>query len=271
MKDDKVCFVHNLSSSYGDDEVLAGVSLEANPGEMLVLAGPNGSGKTSLLRVLAGLEEPGKGVLRLFGRDAQNFSRKERSRRIAYVPQLVPDDLPFTVSQAVMLGRSPWQNRLGIGSARDAEVARESMRLAAVEHLGNRHIRQLSGGERQRTAIARALCQEPELFLLDEPTAALDYGHQIHIMDMLNRLCQERKLTLIIASHDINLAAMYADRLLLMRDGKVVALGAPEDVLTLETVSMLYRCPMLVDKNPRTRTPRLSPLPMTASYLSAQE
>ena len=265
MREDSVCFVRDLSFSYSGDEVLAGVSLEAGPGEMVVLAGPNGSGKTSLLRVLAGLEEPGKGEVRLFGRDAKDFPGKERSRRVAYVPQLVPDDVPFTVSQAVTLGRTPWQNRLGLGDARDAEVARESMRLAQVEHLADRHMRRLSGGERQRAAIARALCQEPELFLLDEPTAALDYGHQIQIMDMLSRLCRERKATIILVSHDVNLAAMYADSLLLMRDGRVAALGAPEEVLTLEKVSMLYRGPMLVDKNPRTRTPRVSPLPMAAS------
>jgi len=258
----KLCLVRDLSFSYGGGEVLAGLSFEANTGEMLALAGPNGSGKTSLLRVLAGLEEPNTGVVRLFGRDAKNFSARERSRKIAHVSQFVPDDLPFTVSQVVMLGRTPWQNRLGLGNARDAEAARESMRLAHVEHLADRHMRRLSGGERQRVAIARALCQEPELFLLDEPTAALDYGHQMQIMDMLNRLCRERKATVIFASHDVNLAAMYADSLLLMRDGKVVALGAPEEVLTQEKVSMLYNCPMAVDRNPHTGTPRVSPLPI---------
>jgi iron complex transport system ATP-binding protein len=143
-------------------------------------------------------------------------------------------------------------------------VACESMRLAHVEHLADRHMRRLSGGERQRAAIARALCQEPELFLLDEPTAALDYKHQVQIMDMLSRLCREGKATVILASHDVNLAAMYADTLLLMRGGKVVALGAPKEVLTLENVSTVYGCPMLLDENPRTRTPRVSPLPTDA-------
>lgn len=264
MNQDGVCCARNVSFSYGGHKVLAGVSFKANSGEMLVLAGPNGSGKTSLLRVLAGLEEPAEGTVTLFGGDAKHFPGKERARRIAYVPQLVQDALPFTVSQTVMLGRAPWQNGLGRGDARDAEVARESMQLALVDHLADRPMRQLSGGERQRVAIARALCQEPELFLLDEPTAALDYGHQIQIMDMLLYLCRERNSTIILVSHDVNLAAMYADKLLLMRDGEIAASGGPEEVLTVENVSPLYGCSMLVDTNPCTRTPRVSPLPMAA-------
>lgn len=257
-----VCQVQDLSFNYGGCDVLAGIRLEARAGEMAVLAGPNGSGKTSLLRVLAGLEVPVTGTVFLFGRDAKEISAKERSRRIAYVPQTGHEDVPFTVRQLVSLGRAPWQNRLGSVSAKDVQVTLDSLRLVQAEHLADRPLRRLSGGERQRAAIARALCQKAELLLLDEPTSALDYGHQIQIMDMLARLCQERKVTILMVSHDVNLAAMYADQLFLMKEGRIVAGGTPETTLILETVSALYGCPMLVDTNPCTRTPRISPLPM---------
>lgn len=256
-----VCTVRDLSFSYGRERVLAGVSFSAAPGEMIALAGPNGSGKTSLLRILAGLEKPEQGTVRLFGLDPQTLSSKERARRIAYVPQLVQDELPFTALQMIRLGRAPWQNSMGMEKPQDSVVVRESMRYANVEHLADRPLRRLSGGERQRVSIARALCQQPELFLLDEPTAALDYGHQIQIMNMLDALRRERGVSIILVSHDINLAAMYADRIMLVKKGRIIAHGSPEQVLTQEHVTSVYACPMLVDTNPCTHTPRVSPLP----------
>lgn len=256
-----VCSAHNLYFSYGRQRVLTDISLAVESGEMVALAGPNGSGKTSLLRILAGLEMPEQGTVRLFGRDAREFSPRERARRIAYVPQLIQDDIPFTARQIVCLGRTPWQNRLGMENPLDNAIVRESMRYVNVEHLADRPLRRLSGGERQRVGIARALCQQPEMFLLDEPTAALDYGHQIQIMDMLDTLRRERNVSIILVSHDINLAAMYADRLMLVRKGRTAAYGPPVDVLTREHVASVYACPMLVDINPCTHTPRVSPLP----------
>lgn len=256
-----VCTVRDVSFGYGREPVLTGVSFAADQGEMVALAGPNGSGKTSLLRILAGLENPDQGQVRLFDHDMRDFSPKERARRVAYVPQLLQDDVPFTARQMVRLGRAPWQNALGKETPQDQEIVRESLRCADVEHLADRPLRRLSGGERQRVGIARALCQRPELFLLDEPTAALDYGHQIQVMDMLDTLRRERKVAIILVSHDVNLAAMYADRLLLVREGRCVAYGSPDDVLTQEQVVSVYSCPMLVDRNPCTHTPRVSPLP----------
>ena len=256
-----VCSVRDLSFSYGCEYVLRGVSLGAAPGEMLALAGPNGSGKSTLLRILAGLEMPGQGTVRLFGLDARSFSPRMRARRVAYVPQLMQDDVPFTARQMVSLGRTPWQNSLGMEKALDSAVVRDSMRDTDVEHLADRPLRRLSGGERQRVHLARALCQQPELFLLDEPTAALDYGHQIQIMDLLKTLCRERNISILLVSHDVNLAAMYADRLMLIRAGRTIAYGSPLDVLTQEHITAAYACPMLVDINPCTQTPRVSPLP----------
>ncbi len=256
-----VCDVSNLSFCYGHEPVLENVSFSAAAGEMVAIAGPNGSGKTSLLRILAGLEKTERGVVRLFDCDMRDLSPKERARRIAYVPQFMQGDLPFTALQVVRLGRAPWQNTLGLENARDHEVALESMRFAGVEHLANRSLRLLSGGERQRVSIARALCQQPELFLLDEPTSALDYKHQMQIMDMLSMLRQEKNIAVVLVSHDVNLAAMFAGRLLLVRDGRVAAYGPPGDVLTQEYVTSVYSCSMLVDRNPCTHTPRVSPLP----------
>jgi ABC-type cobalamin/Fe3+-siderophores transport systems, ATPase components len=258
---DTVCTVRNLYFRYGREPVLEDVSFTAAQGEIVALAGPNGSGKTSLLRVLAGLERAERGTVRLFDQDVRDFAPKERARRIAYVPQLSQEEAPFTVRQITSLGRAPWQNSLGMETAQDQEIVRESMRYADVESLADRPLCRLSGGERQRVGVARALCQRPELFLLDEPTAALDYGHQIMVMDMLDALRRERKIAIILVSHDVNLAAMYADRLLLIRAGRVVAYGSPADVLTRDQVASVYSCSMLVDRNPCTHTPRVSPLP----------
>lgn len=255
------CAVDKLSFRYGHTPVLEDISFSAAAGKILALAGPNGSGKSTLLRLLAGLETPDFGTIRLFDQEAQKLSPRERARRVAYMPQLMQDDLPFTAQQLVSLGRSPWQNSLGFEKELDQNIVREAMRYVDVERLASRQMSQLSGGERQRVSLARALCQQPELFLLDEPTAALDYGHQIQIMDMLGKLRSEQSTGIILVSHDINLAAMYADEIMLLKKGRIVAFGAPAKVLTQKNVTFVYSCPMLVDINPCTQTPRISPLP----------
>ena len=169
---------------------------------------------------------------------------------MAYVPQSVPVTFAFTVLQVVMMGRAPHLGMLGFEGEQDLTLAREAMQLAGVAHLADRRLDQLSGGERQRVFIARAICQQPEIMLLDEPTAALDLAHQVRVMDLMARLKTEQGMTVVMVSHDLNLAAMYADRLLLLDRGRLAGIGPPAEVLRFDLLERVYGCTLLVDKSP---------------------
>jgi iron complex transport system ATP-binding protein len=173
----------------------------------------------------------------------------------------VATDIPFTVQEVVLMGRSPHLGLMGLEQPRDLELAMEAMTVTRVNHLARRPLIQLSGGELQRVIIARALCQQPRLLLLDEPTAALDPAHQVSIMDLMAQLRAERGLTVVMVSHDLNLAAMYGQQLLLMQEGKSMHSGPPAEVLTYEKLEQVYGCAMLVDENPLGRVPRVTLVP----------
>ena len=253
--------VRGLRLAYGRRSVLEEVSFAVAAGEYFVIIGPNGSGKTSLLKTVAGLLAPAAGEVAVFGRQAAACGRREFARTVAVVPQQTPADFPFTVAEAVLMGRSPHLPLWGMEGDRDYAVAEEAMRFTDVAHLASRRLDQLSGGERQRVIIARAICQEPRLLLLDEPTAALDPAHQVHLLDLMERLRQDRGVTVVMVSHDLNLAAMYGDRLLLLDRGRVASVGPPREVLTGERLAGSYGCPMLVDENPLGPSPRVIPIP----------
>jgi iron complex transport system ATP-binding protein len=180
---------------------------------------------------------------------------------MAFVPQQIPAEFPFTVQEVVLMGRSPHQGILGIEKDEDRIIAQQAMSFTHTAHLAGRHLNWLSGGELQRVFIARAICQEPEIILLDEPTAFLDLAHQTQVMDLLEKLKKDKGVTVIMVSHDINLAAMYGDRLLLMKEGKVVRLGKPDEVLTFSTLEEAYGCVVLVDQSPLGDFPRVMPVP----------
>jgi iron complex transport system ATP-binding protein len=180
---------------------------------------------------------------------------------VAVVPQRVSSDIQFTVQELVLMGRSPHLGWLDLEKPKDLELALEAMAITDVAHLAPRPLPQLSGGELQRVIIARALCQQPRLLLLDEPTAALDPAHQVNIMDLMARLQQERGLTVIMVSHDLNLAAMYGDQLLLLKEGRRVSSGSPGEVLTYEKLEQAYGCALLVDENPLGKVPRVNLVP----------
>jgi iron complex transport system ATP-binding protein len=165
------------------------------------------------------------------------------------------------VEEAVLMGRAPHQNVLGIPQDRDIETTRQAMAITEVTHLADRKLDQLSGGEQQRVFIARALCQEPEIILLDEPTASLDISHQIRVMDLMEKLKIEKEVTVVMVSHDVNLAAMYGDRLLLLRNGEIASLGLPHEVLTFRNLEATYGCKVLVDESPLGKSPRVTPVP----------
>jgi iron complex transport system ATP-binding protein len=250
----------NVSFSYEKTSILHAVSFAVQTGEFFIMIGPNGSGKTTLMKILAGIL-PTRGMLQVDGRPMEAFSGKDLARHIAFVPQQLPADFPFMVQDVVAMGRSPHQGILGLTGDTDLEIVERAMQFTHVTDLAHRRLARLSGGELQRVFIARALCQEPQIIFLDEPTAFLDMAHQIQVMDLLVRLKQEKQMTVVMISHDINLAAMYGERLLLLKQGRVVHVGTPDAVLTFETLEEAYGCCVLVDRNPLGDFPRIMPVP----------
>jgi len=210
---------------------------------------------------MAGSGKFQKGRVEIMDRPCRQYSRPELARTIAFVPQNISDDFSFTVREVVLMGRSPHQGVLGLERKEDGKILKQAMTFTGVEHLAHRKIDQLSGGERQRVFIARAICQEPRIILLDEPTAALDLAHQVRIMDLMEQLKNEKGVTVIMVSHDINLAAMYGDCLLLLKEGRIVSQGPTDEVLTFETLENAYGCLLLVDKSPLGDFPRVTSVP----------
>lgn len=251
---------HNLNLHYGKNHVLRDVSVSVDHGEFVVIIGPNGTGKTSLIKSLAGLL-PVTGQIEILGKPLPSYTRKQLAGSIAVVPQQVPLEFPFTVAETVLMGRSPHLGLLEAETDRDRDIACQAMEFTEVSHLGKRRLDELSGGERQRVIIARAICQQPKLILLDEPTASLDPAHQLRIMSLMEKLRREEKITVVMVSHDLNLAAMYGSRILLLRNGKGVLSGSPQEIMTPENLQQAYGCAMHVDKHPFTGKPRISLVP----------
>ncbi len=251
----------DIGYRYNGTSVLKNVSLTVSPGEFFVIAGPNGSGKTTLIKILAGIFRSASGAVSVLETPMQAYGKKAFARVVAYVPQAVDDDFPFTVLQTALMGRTPHLGFLGIESGPDYKIAMDALVITGLDHLAHRKIDQLSGGERQRVHIARAICQEPEILLLDEPTASLDPAHQIRIMDLMDKLRASRGMAVIMVSHDLNIAAMYADRILMLKEGEVVHRGIPGEVLVPDILEKTYGCRMLVDENPAGPFPRVMPLP----------
>jgi iron complex transport system ATP-binding protein len=253
--------VKHLQVSYGKRPILRDLSFEVQEGSFFIIIGPNSSGKTTLLKAIAGAVQPRRGQVEIWGTPVGYFSKKSLARLIAVVPQRVATDIPFTVQEVVLMGRSPHVGWLGLEQTKDLDLAVEAMEFTDVAHLAHRPLPQLSGGELQRVIIARAICQQPRLILMDEPTAALDPAHQVNIMDLMAELQQERGLTVVMISHDLNLAAMYGEQLLLLKEGEAVQSGRPAEVLTYEQLEQSYGCPMLLDENPLGWVPRVTLVP----------
>lgn len=252
--------INNLSLSYDNRPVLKDLSLSIMEGEFFVIIGPNGSGKTTLLKAIAGLI-PSESAVTILGQPLGRYSRRQLAQSLAVVPQQTPLDYPFTVADTVLMGRSPHLDFLASEQRLDYEIAMEAMLFTGIDHLAGRRLHQLSGGERQRVIISRAICQQPRIILLDEPTASLDPAHQIHVMDLLLDLRATRNITVVMVSHDLNLAAMYANRLLLLHNGSVMQSGKPNQVLEKTLLEQAYGCPMLVDEHPLGKVSMVLPIP----------
>ena len=257
--------LNQVTLRYGAQPVIQEVSAQIAQGEFFVIIGPNGAGKTTLLKALAGLHPLHTGEIRIRQRPISDYGRKELARTLALVPQQVTADFPFTVAETVLMGRYPHLGLLAVESKKDLEMAEQAMAFTEVQHLAGRRLGQLSGGERQRVTIARAICQQSQVLLLDEPTASLDPAHQLRIMDLMERLRGKEQVTVVMVSHDLNLAASYADRLLLLQAGRVEFIGSPREVLTGERLSRSYDCTLLVDEHPLLGTPRINLVPERAA------
>ncbi|NDJ78461.1 MAG: heme ABC transporter ATP-binding protein [Chloroflexi bacterium] len=248
------------SVSYARDgnDILRDASLTIAPGELVGLIGPNGAGKSTLLKVVSGLWSGAQGDIRLLEKPLSRYSPREIARVIAQVPQITTLDFPFTVQQVVLMGRNPHLSRFQLETAQDRGIVERALERTQTGELAHRLIGTLSGGERQRVLLARALTQQPRLLLLDEPTANLDIQHQIAIFELVTGLICEDNLGAVAAIHDLELAARFCDRLVLLHQGTVLAQGAPADVLTAAHIRAAYGVEAQPYSDPITGHLRLS-------------
>jgi len=260
-------FQYRTTEGRGRIWTLDHLSFHVDTGEILGIVGPNGSGKTSLLKVLSGLLPASEGDVRLGGLSLRKRSQTDIARVVAVVPQEYAQVFPFTVAETVLMGRFPhrttrwWSLGIGDETANDLSCAHQAMVDTDVLSLADRLVSDLSGGERQRVMIARALAQEPKILLLDEPTAFLDINHQIDICSLIARLRAERRLTVVLVSHDLNVASQYCDRVLMLKDGRLCRIGSPEETIRPDVLRMVYGCDVVVDAHPQTGRPRVT-MPM---------
>ncbi|MBI3910083.1 MAG: ABC transporter ATP-binding protein [Armatimonadetes bacterium] len=236
--------------SYGAKPVLEGLDLHVPAGGMVALLGPNGSGKSTLLNLVTGVLRPRAGRVRIDSVDLAAIPPRVRARRIAMVPQMLSVPFAFTVREWVSLGRTPYLSPLGGERAEDKEAVARAMQQAQVEDLAERLVGEISGGERQRAALALALAQQPALLLLDEATAHLDVHHQMALLALVRHLNREEGLTVLAAIHDLNLAALWFDRLLLLHDRHLVADGPSAEVLRPELLESVFRSRVSVLQHP---------------------
>ncbi len=246
-----------ITAGYGGEPVLHQVSMTLREGELVGLIGPNGCGKSTLLRCLSRTLRVGSGSVRLDGRDIMAWPPKETAQRLAFVPQQEPALFEFTVRDLVLMGRHPHLERWKSETERDYKIVMQALADADILHLADRPVTQLSGGEHRRVLLARALAQQTPLLLLDEPTAHLDVTHQVELLNLVRRQTRSQGQGALAALHDLNQAAEFCDRLLLMHGGRIVAQGAPEAVLTAANLRAAYNADGQIGCNPVTGRPML--------------
>lgn len=251
--------IQSIETSYGPRKVLKGLSLSVDRGEVVALIGPNGSGKTTLIRSASGALPLVSGSIFADGQDISRLTEPQRARLVAVVPQArdLPDDFP--VRQTVLLGRTPYLGWLGVAEAGDRSKVEWALERTGTIPLADRRIGELSGGEQQRVLLARALAQETPIMLLDEPTTFLDLRHQAGLLQLVKLLAVESKKAVLMALHDLNLAALYADRVALLVDGELLSLGTPEEVLKKEILEAAFQAPVVVIPHPVYGTPLILP------------
>lgn len=216
------------------------ISLTINHGDFISILGPNGSGKSTLIKIIAGILKPSKGKILLENKNLFEIKRNELAKKISYVPQSNYTVFPFSVEEIVAMGRTPYLNYFGTSGEKDYALIKDALEIFEISHLKEKGINEVSGGETQRAFLARAFVQDPEILLLDEPNAHLDLKHQIGIYKILEELNENRKLTVIIISHDLNLSAYFTKKGVLMSDGKIFKDDVIENVLTQENIKLIF-------------------------------
>ncbi|MBN2122675.1 MAG: ABC transporter ATP-binding protein [Deltaproteobacteria bacterium] len=255
---DPVLTLSRVGFCYERTWALRGIDIEVASGEILGVLGPNGSGKSTLLKVMDGILAPREGAVRLGDRSLAGMKRSGIARRVAMVAQETHFRFSFSTLEVVLMGRFPHMGRMQFEGARDMEIALGALRATDTLDLCDRSIHDLSGGEKQRVLIARALAQEPEIVLLDEPTSFLDLKYKREVFRLISDLSRKRGLSVVVVSHDIDLAAQYCHRLMLIKAGKIYTAGIPEEVITPSHIEAVYNCPVVVDRNPATGRPRVN-------------
>lgn len=253
--------INGIEAGYNSRPILRGVSMDVAPGEWLGILGPNGSGKTTLLRTISGFLSPTRGGVYLEGRPLAQMSRLEAARRLAVASSSSSGAMDFTVGELVLMGRTPHLPRWSAEGPKDWAAVEKALAMTDAFHLAHRPAASLSAGEHQRVLLAAALAQEPAVLLLDEPTAHLDIHHQVEVMHLMERLRREQGITVVSVLHDLNLAALFCDHVLLLKEGRIHALGAPWHVFTEENIRDVYQCQVQIFPHPRRDAPQLVLLP----------
>ena len=230
----------NIRFSYDGVEVLKGLSISLRKERMVGLLGANGAGKSTLLKILTGILNPKSGRLLYGGKELTRLDKREIAKRIAYIPQDSTFGFPFSVQEVVLMGRAPYVGRFEFERERDLQIAISAMETVGISHLKDRPITEISGGEKQLASLARALAQEPEVMVLDEPATFLDVKHKTRIMKLLRSLKSERGISVIAATHDVFSALFYFDEIIMLKDGRIFAEGSVEEVLKQEVLTAVY-------------------------------
>jgi iron complex transport system ATP-binding protein len=232
--------VDKLNVTLSKHDILKNICLNIEKGKFYCIAGPNGSGKTTFLRTLLNVLPVNKGLIHINTHDINSYSQKKLARIEAIVPQNTYPECEFSSFEVVMMGRSPYLAPLQSESAKDFRIVKESMEITNTWHLKDTPVRFLSGGEKQRVIIARALAQQTEILLLDEPVSNLDIHHQVEILNLLKKLNEEKGITIIAVLHDLNHVFAYSNKVILIHEGQLVAIGTPENVLTYENIKQVF-------------------------------
>ncbi|MCG7507333.1 ATP-binding cassette domain-containing protein [Mesorhizobium retamae] len=247
--------VEAASFAVGGRTILPPLTMALEPGRFYGLVGPNGSGKSTLLKLLARQQEPAAGSIRFSGRPLDSYGTRDFARCVAYMPQFTPPAEGMNVRELAGLGRFPWHGALGRFSAEDEDKVTRALAQTSLTALAERMVDSLSGGERQRAWLAMMLAQDTRCLLLDEPTSALDLAHQVEILALVRKLSHKQGLTIVAVLHDINMAASFCDELIALRDGRIVARGAPELILEPTVLDSIYGLPMGITRHPQTGAP----------------
>src|SRR5436190_9728527 len=250
----------NITVRYDDRVAVRDVSVLIKPGKVIAIIGANGAGKSTLLRALNGSVTTASGEVLLDKEPINSYSRRAVARRVAVVAQESELRFPVTVMDFVSGGRYAWSNAWGWENARDIKIVTEILRETALEQFAHRLMNELSGGERQRVVVARALATQAQIFLLDEPTANLDLAHQATMLTLIRSRCHQANAAAVVVTHDVNLAAEFADEILLLREGRASAFGSPSEVLTPQRLQEVFDLRVLVDAHPISGAPRITPV-----------